>query len=148
MAVKELFRKNDNSYLAVRHRRLSALRELGYTLRRNGAELDLLTWSQPNTCGTVKCFIGYATQHKPFNSAGFKEKPFDHQCSPLYLKGTKVYGHWDAVTEFFHINFTEAYAVFQLNHYRGEVNWSIVLERLSQLIHDTEYMQMRKKGLK
>ena len=91
--------------------------------------------SPSNSCGTVCCVIGWATQHKPFNDQGFK---FKFNYFPQWVMNESeydIYDGWRAVERFFDIINTQATYLFDGDSYKsGNPKPSTVIKRIKKLI--------------
>ena len=104
------------------------------SLKRHGfetlAELSDATFDVVMDCGTVACAVGWATSDPVFNAQGFYYGP----C-PNYTDETdKTYYNWDAVEQFFEIEYPIAQCLFSEETYSFFAKPTDVIERIEALL--------------
>lgn len=81
-------------------------------------------------CGTVACAVGWATSDREFNAQGF----YYGSC-PYYTDETdKTYYNWDAVEQFFEIDYLTAQSLFSVESYIFFAKPIHVIERIEALL--------------
>ena len=98
------------------------------------AELSDATFDVVMDCGTVACAVGWATSDPVFNAQGFK-----YGTTPTYTDENDCsYYNWDAVEQFFEIDYLTAQRLFSEETYTFFAKPTHVIDRIEALLSFSE----------
>lgn len=89
----------------------------------------------PHNCGMVACACGYAGLDDWFRSQGFET----NKDGNIQFDGYKC---WDAVEQFFDLDWTQADYLFSDEHYEDATDPLLVAERIIQFLNNGEMVRI------
>ena len=103
--------------------------------RDNGVRFDLADWrvegKEKDWCGTKACAVGLACTHPEFVSDGLGLQS-SNGFAPTYQNGD--YSGWDAVQEFFDLDWDSSWWLFAASEYKGKTYGNAAARKVAKRI--------------